>query len=105
MIRHTCITCIAKSKNWIQGENQVIQSDQDVHMYGYGGYGKVDTSPGAGASYYHQIYWNSFSHDSIPLLFFLSFGHRLCSHFLFFYFFDALSIFFTHALSMVLFFA
>jgi hypothetical protein len=42
-----------KVKNWIQGENQVIQSDQDVHFYVYGGYVKVDTSPGMGARYYH----------------------------------------------------
>ena len=27
-----------KVKNWIQGENQVIQSDQDVHMCGYCGW-------------------------------------------------------------------
>jgi hypothetical protein len=35
-------------KDWIQGEEQFIQSDQDVHVYGYGydGYGKVDTSLG-----------------------------------------------------------
>jgi len=33
------------------------------------GDGKVDTRPGLGASYYHQIYWNSFSHDPPFLLF------------------------------------
>ena len=44
-----------KVKNRIQGEKQIIQSDQDVHVYGYGGYGKVDTRPGMGASYYHLI--------------------------------------------------
>ena len=32
--RHTCITYIAKSKNRIQREKQIIQSDQDVHVYG-----------------------------------------------------------------------
>ena len=32
-IRHTCITYIAKSKNRIQREKQIIQSDQDVHVY------------------------------------------------------------------------
>jgi len=42
-----------KFKNWIQEEKQFIQSDQDVHVYGYGGYGKVDTRPEMGASYYH----------------------------------------------------
>jgi hypothetical protein len=30
-----CIYC--KVKNWIHGEEQVMQSDQDVHIYGYGG--------------------------------------------------------------------
>jgi hypothetical protein len=40
-----------KVKKRIQGENQVIQSDQDVHMYGCDGYGKVDTRPGMGARY------------------------------------------------------
>jgi hypothetical protein len=39
---------ISKVKNWIQGENQIIRSDQDVHVYGYDGYGMVDTSPGKG---------------------------------------------------------
>jgi hypothetical protein len=29
------------------------------------GDGKVDTTPGVGASYYHLIYWNSFLHDHI----------------------------------------
>jgi hypothetical protein len=32
MIRHTCITYIAKVQNWIQGEKQFIQSDIDVHL-------------------------------------------------------------------------
>ena len=30
-----------------------MQSDQDVHVYGYGEYGKVDTRPGMGVRYYH----------------------------------------------------
>jgi CO dehydrogenase/acetyl-CoA synthase epsilon subunit len=42
-----------KVKNQIQEENQIIQSDQDVHMYGYDGYGKVDTRLGMGSRYYH----------------------------------------------------
>jgi hypothetical protein len=89
-----------KVKNWIQRENQIIQSDQDVHKYGCDGYGKVDTSPGAGASYYHQIYWNSFLHDTISLLFLSSFGHGLSLFFL-----HALSlVFFTYALEHVFFF-
>jgi hypothetical protein len=39
-----------KVKNRIQEENIIIQSDQDVHLYGYDGYGKLDTSPGMGSS-------------------------------------------------------
>jgi hypothetical protein len=39
-----------KVKNRIQEENLIIQSDQDVHLYGYDGYGKLDTSPGMGSS-------------------------------------------------------
>ena len=42
-----------KVKDWIHRENQIIQSDQDVYVYGYGEYGKVDTRPGMGARYYH----------------------------------------------------
>jgi hypothetical protein len=42
-----------KVKNWIQRENEVIQSDQYVHVYECSGYGKVVTSRGMGASYYH----------------------------------------------------
>ena len=42
-----------KVKNWIHREDQIIQSDQDVHVDGYGEYGKVDTRPGMGARYYH----------------------------------------------------
>jgi hypothetical protein len=42
-----------KVKNRIQGENQIIQSDQVMHMYGYDGYGKVDTRLGMGSRYYH----------------------------------------------------
>jgi hypothetical protein len=34
-------------------EKKFIQSDQDVHVYGYDGYGKVDTRPGMGSRYYH----------------------------------------------------
>ena len=33
-IRHTCIAHIAKSKTRSKEEKQVIQSDQDVHVYG-----------------------------------------------------------------------
>ena len=33
-IRHTCITCIAKSKTVSKEKKQVIQSDQDVHVHG-----------------------------------------------------------------------
>ena len=33
-IRHTCITYIAKSKTGSKEKKQVIQSDQDVHVYG-----------------------------------------------------------------------
>ena len=33
-----------------------MQSDQDVHVYEYGEYGKVDTRPGMGARYYHIYY-------------------------------------------------
>jgi hypothetical protein len=42
-----------KVKDEIQGENQVIRSYQDVHLYRYDGYGKVGTRPRLGASYYH----------------------------------------------------
>jgi hypothetical protein len=43
-----------KVKNQIQEENQSILSDQDVHVYGYNGYGEVDTKPGMGSRYYHM---------------------------------------------------
>jgi hypothetical protein len=46
-----CMYC--KVKNWIQRVNQVIQSDQEVHVYGCGRHGNVDTRLGMGASYYH----------------------------------------------------
>jgi hypothetical protein len=46
-------------------------------MYGCDGYGKVDTRPGMGASYYHLIYWDSFLHDHISLLFLVYFRHGL----------------------------
>jgi hypothetical protein len=46
-----CMYC--KIKNWIQRVNQVIQLDKEVHVYGCGGYGKVDSRPIMGASYYH----------------------------------------------------
>ena len=46
-----------KVKNRIQRENQIIPSDQDVHQYGYGVYGKVDTRPEMGARYYHTCIW------------------------------------------------
>ena len=85
-----------KVKNRIKWRKQIIQSDQDVHMYGYEGYGKVDTRPGMGASYYHLICWNSFLHGSISLLFLISFGHGLSflsfAFFLFFFFYQALSM-------------
>jgi hypothetical protein len=42
-----------KVKNRIQEENQIKQSDQDVRVYGYDGYGKVDTRPRVGFRYYH----------------------------------------------------
>ena len=42
-----------KVKDWIHRENQITQSDQDVHEYEYDEYGKVDTRPGMGARYYH----------------------------------------------------
>ena len=45
-----------KVKNRIHRENQIIQSD--VHVYGYGEYGKVDTRPGMGARYYHTYMMN-----------------------------------------------
>jgi hypothetical protein len=57
------------------------------------GDGKVNTRPRMGTSYYHLIYWNSFLHDSIPLLFLLYFGHGL-----------SLFLFLLHALSMVFYF-
>jgi hypothetical protein len=41
------------------------------------GYGKVDARPGMSTSYYHQIYWKSFLHDHISLIFLLYFGHGL----------------------------
>jgi hypothetical protein len=43
-------------KDQIQEENQNIQSDQDMHVYGYG---KVDTRPGMGSRYYHtdEMLW------------------------------------------------
>jgi hypothetical protein len=42
----------------MQGENQVIQSDQDVHMYGCDEYGKVYTRSGMGARHYHIYMMN-----------------------------------------------
>jgi ribonuclease D len=42
-----------KVKNRIQEENQVIQSDQDVHIYGCDEHGKVNTRSEMGARYYH----------------------------------------------------
>jgi CO dehydrogenase/acetyl-CoA synthase epsilon subunit len=42
-----------KVKNRINGEKQFIQLDQDVHVYGCDGYGKVDTRLRLGARYYH----------------------------------------------------
>jgi hypothetical protein len=47
-----------KVKNQMQGENQVIQSDQDVHMYGCDEYGKVYTRSGMGARHYHIYMMN-----------------------------------------------
>ena len=47
-----------KVKDRIQGEKQFIQSDQNMHMYGCDGYGKVDTRPGMGARYYHTCMMN-----------------------------------------------
>jgi hypothetical protein len=47
-LHHICYNV----KDKIQGENQVLRSDQDVHLYGYDGYGKVGTWPILGASYY-----------------------------------------------------
>jgi hypothetical protein len=40
-----------KVKDRIRVEKQFIQSDQDVHVYGCDGYGKVDTGPGMGVGY------------------------------------------------------
>ena len=41
-IRHTCLTYIAMSKTGSKEKKQIIQSDQDVHVYGYGGWYMVD---------------------------------------------------------------
>ena len=79
-IRHTCITYIAKSKNRIQREKQVIQSDQDVHVHGLWWMEwkllLYDLSP----------YINSF--ESMAISFFLSFFSWtfMCPYYFFLFF-------------------
>jgi hypothetical protein len=108
---------MTKSKKRSKEKNQIIQSNQDVHMCVYDGSGKVDTRPGMGAgyyhiydeccgdgkvdtnprmgaSYYHLICWNSFfmiPSLSFPSLF-LDMGYPFF-----------ISPFLHHALSMCLF--
>jgi hypothetical protein len=53
---------------WILDSEQVLAITIYIYDECYGD-GSMDTTPGTGASYYHQIYWNSFLSDHISLLF------------------------------------
>jgi hypothetical protein len=90
-----------KVKDWIKGEEQFIQSDQDVHVYGYDGYGKVDTSPGIGTSYYR--YGTPFCMFYSTLLFLKYLRHGLSSPF--FLFFSFFVMLFKHVFLLFFLFA
>jgi hypothetical protein len=111
-----------KVKKRSKEKNQIIQSNQDVHMCVYDGFckvdtrpgmgagyyhiydeccgdGKVDTRPRMGASYYHLICWNSFF--MIPSLSFPSLFSDMGYPFFIFPFssscFEHVSLFFFHS--------